>query len=121
MMSRAWSTTSVLPRCAQLQRLPGNCSRDRTYATNCKPVRFSTVRNSSPLRVPRARRRNGGVARFLEMQLLHAAVIGFGNGNQITIDLNLFAGLRQMPQQMGHVTADRTYVGAFQIKLREIV
>jgi Mn-dependent transcriptional regulator len=71
----------------QLQRRPA-------YAPNCKPVRFSTVRNSSPLRVPRARRRNGGVARLLEMQLLHAAVIGFGNGNQITIDLNLFAGLR---------------------------
>src|SRR4029077_20320998 len=120
MMSRAWSTTSVPPRCAQLRRSPGNCSVDRTYAPNYKPVRFSTVRNSS-LRVPRARRRNGGVARFLEMQLLHAAVIGFGNGNQITINLNLFAGLRELAPQMSHLPADRAYIGAFQIKLREIV
>ena len=41
MMSRAWSTTSVPPHCAQLRRSPSNCSVDPPYAPNCKPARFS--------------------------------------------------------------------------------
>src|SRR5215472_4861437 len=121
MMSRAWSITLVPPRCAQLRRSPSNCSVDQPYAPSCNPVRFSNCPEHFPLRVARARHRGSSVAQLLEMQLLHAAVIGFGNGNQIIIDLNLFAGLRQMPQEMRHVTTDRAYVGAFQIKLREIV
>ncbi len=55
---------------------------------------LATARNAPPLRIRRARGSGDGVAQLLEIQLLHAAVIGFGNSNQITIDLNLFAGLR---------------------------
>src|SRR5919106_1234009 len=103
-MSKAWSTTSVPPHCAQSQRLPGNYNADPPYAPSCKPLRFSNgPEHSTPLRVSRTRHRGSGVVRLLEMQLLHAAVIGFRNGNQITIDLNLFAGLQQMPQQMCYV------------------
>src|ERR1051326_184911 len=109
-MSRAWSSTSVHLPCAQLQRSPGNCSADPRYARSYKPLRFS---NRTPLRVSRACHRGSSIAQPLEMQLLHATVIGFGNGNQITVDLNLFAGLRQMPEQMCHVTADSAYVRAF--------
>src|SRR5215471_6360922 len=121
-MSRAWSTISVPPRCAPLGRSHSNCGADQLYAPGCKPLWLSNCR-TTPLLVPRARYRGSlsSIAQLLEMQLLHAAVVSFGNGNQIIINLNLFPSLRQMSQQMCHVTANGAYVGAFQIKLRQIV
>src|SRR5215471_13627054 len=109
MMWKVWNTTLVPRLCARLPRSPSNCSVDPPYALNCKPARFSACPDTLTSGVPGASGSGGSVAQLLKMQLLHATIISFGNGHQITIDLNLFAGLRQMPQQMSHVAADCTH------------
>ena len=55
------------------------------------------------------------------MQFLHATPIRFGDRDQIIFDPHLLALLRQVPEQMRHVTADRADIGAFQRQVGHVL
>src|SRR5205823_7711012 len=60
-------------------------------------------------------------AQFLKMKLIYTATIALRNCDEIVIDLDLFALLRQVTKQMRDVTTDGTHVCAFQFQFRELV
>src|SRR5947207_7058672 len=53
-------------------------------------------------------------AQFLKVKLIYTATVALRNRNDIVVDLDLFALLRQVTKQVRDVTADGTHVCALQ-------
>src|SRR6266498_458145 len=91
-------------------------------ATGFACIRAKTVRLDKSLRLARCGHYRPGVAaQFLKMKLIYTATVALRNCNEIVIDLNLLALLRQVTKQMRDITADGAHVRALQFELRELV